>query len=758
MAAAAVVTALALGLGVVTTFWTRAEEARRRAEAESQRREAAQLVSLGRLRLETHPMGALAHAIASLERIDNEPARRLALEALWRGPASFVVSDVAAHTPAWSPDGRWLAVGGLGEMVLFDQDGRRRPLVSGGERPKTFSEDSTQLITVPSSGNGVFNVRSVPDGALVRTIEHDPEGDVLLLPGGSLLTADFNAEQTSATLGLRTLEEDEDRRLGRWRPGRFVDCHFDPFGRWVVWAAGGQLLLQRYDDLDGRPRVIGRHAGDVVVTTGPWRDRVATSNAAGEVRLWNTESGGLVRAFQSPASARWVTLDPRGRFLATAPLPPDAPPGSFVLFDIQAPRGAESVPLIGSETAGSLMNLQFDPKGRWLASTHNARLALWNLASRRAFTLRGKGQMAGAAVAFTPDGRLLSTSHEGVVRLWALFHEEGDEVRVLYSRTQKLTEKVVGGFVAVDGQGRAIVGTQFGLFHALPLDGGAASTYQMETSDGRQTVGYPALDPAGRRLAVVSRVRGRPETASLRILDLQTWAHHDLRAEPAPGEGCPDLLEKVGPGDPPLWLPDGRLVSNGATGFRLWDLETGENRLLHACRPGHEFVTKLVATPDSRTVFSLTYPLSGDDALDVSAITAWDLETGTPREITSHGTRVKSLALDPSGAILVTGSADGVVRVGPVSGEEPHLLYGHGQEIHDVAVSPDGRWIASISDDAIRIWPMPDGPPLHTLPYEELLAKLQAQTNLRVAADATAASGYTVEKGPLPPWAVPPVW
>ena len=361
--------------------------------------------------------------------------------------------------------------------------------MSGGERPKTFSEDSTQLITVPSSGNGVFNVRSVPDGALVRTIEHDPEGDVLLLPGGSLLTADFNAEQTSATLGLRTLEEDEGRRLGRWRPGEFVDCHFDPFGRWVVWAAGGQLLLQRYDDLDGRPRVIGRHEGDVVVTTGPWRDRVATSNAAGEVRLWDTESGGLVRAFQSPASARWVTLDPRGRFLATAPLPPDAPPGSFVLFDLQAPRGAEPVPLIGTEADGSLMNLEFDPKGRWLASTHNARLALWNLASRRAFTLRGMGQMASAAVAFTPDGRLLSTSHQGVVRLWALFHEEGDEVRVLYSRTQKLTEKIVGGFVAVDGQGRAIVGTQFGLFHALPLDGGAASTYQMEASDGRQIVG-----------------------------------------------------------------------------------------------------------------------------------------------------------------------------------------------------------------------------------------------------------------------------
>lgn len=75
-----------------------------------------------------------------------------------------------------------------------------------------------------------------------------------------------------------------------------------------------------------------------------------------------------------------------------------------------------------------------------------------------------------------------------------------------------------------------------------------------------------------------------------------------------------------------------------------------------------------------------------------------------------------------------------------------------------MAVSPDGRWIASISDDSIRIWPMPEGRPLHTLPHEELVAKLRAQTNLRVAPDATAATGYTVKMGPLPAWAEPPVW
>jgi WD40 repeat protein len=97
--------------------------------------------------------------------------------------------------------------------------------------------------------------------------------------------------------------------------------------------------------------------------------------------------------------------------------------------------------------------------------------------------------------------------------------------------------------------------------------------------------------------------------------------------------------------------------------------------------------------------------------------------------------------------------------VGPFSGEEPHLLYGHARAVTSVAVSPDGKWIASGSDDdTIRLWPMPDGPPLHTLPLEQLLAKLRALTNLRVEPDAASATGYKVKPGPFPGWAKVPEW
>ena len=77
-----------------------------------------------------------------------------------------------------------------------------------------------------------------------------------------------------------------------------------------------------------------------------------------------------------------------------------------------------------------------------------------------------------------------------------------------------------------------------------------------------------------------------------------------------------------------------------------------------------------------------------------------------------------------------------------------------------VAVSPDGKWIASAAGGEIRLWPMPDltKRPLHTLPCDELTAKLRSLTNLQVVEDKAAATGYKLEIGPFPGWKDVPTW
>ena len=84
-------------------------------------------------------------------------------------------------------------------------------------------------------------------------------------------------------------------------------------------------------------------------------------------------------------------------------------------------------------------------------------------------------------------------------------------------------------------------------------------------------------------------------------------------------------------------------------------------------------------------------------------MTLVDLTTGASRRITTHGTRLFNADFDPTGRYIVTGSHDGIVRVGPVTGEEPHLLVGHTGLVESLAVSADGLWIASAADNQLFV-------------------------------------------------------
>jgi WD40 repeat protein len=288
----------------------------------------------------------------------------------------------------------------------------------------------------------------------------------------------------------------------------------------------------------------------------------------------------------------------------------------------------------------------------------------------------------------------------------------------------------------------------------VPLDGSPARLHQ--TAHGRGNLGKPHIDPAGQHLAYEYHEFGTPEGGSIRIVDLATGGERVLKAETT-GGACAGPVATFGAVGFPAWLPDGRLVSDGPTGLRVWDLATGSSRQVRRCRPAMERSDEIMirATPDSRAAVTLLTAQSSASDLSVT-----ELATGASRTITSHGGRLLSFALDPKGTTLVTSDVDGLVRVGPLSGEgEPHLLYGHSRAVTSVAVSPDGKWIASGSaDGTIRLWPMPEGPPLHTLPYEALLSKLRSLTNLRVVPDATSATGYKLEPGPFPGWANAPEW
>ena len=113
-----------------------------------------------------------------------------------------------------------------------------------------------------------------------------------------------------------------------------------------------------------------------------------------------------------------------------------------------------------------------------------------------------------------------------------------------------------------------------------------------------------------------------------------------------------------------------------------------------------------------RTIVALVGQLSANrlGLLDPELLVL-GLDGRVVRRIVSHGNALTAtVALDAGGRLVVTGDASGIVRVGPLSGAEPHLLLGHAGPVNRVAVSPDGRWIASASGQ--RDPPLADARPL----------------------------------------------
>ena len=752
---------LVAGLAIVATvtgaLWKQAQD-------EALRAEAGKLLALAKVTLEDDSTAALAYARGSLGLHDTPEARRFALEVLWRGPVARLLDLSRAASglglPAvpersgglfFSPDGRWLSGGALkGRILLFDRDGsapRTLPTPSGPVSVLAFGPRSDLLVT---GGPGPsLKFWSLPDLREQRTVPISSASH----GWGSALDSNI-VLYTKASPGdgwsLQVMEfADEGPRLrATILPGEWLLGGVDSEATHTVVVRPPRNVALLSLDGTSRRRPLGELPADLRgAAVSPRGDLVAASDASGQAHVWSRAEGDwrVLRTLQGPeySGTTLTFFDLQGRRLNQA-----GPSGSHVLWDLEEFPDAQPL-VLGRPGPIDQRQGNFDPGGRWLAAGNAVRTTIefWPVATPWRRVLPGFA--AAHSLAFSPDSRwLISCPVWQPARRWPLKARDGD--------AETFAAEEACHWVAAHPAGRGVlVGTISEPKVLLYPSPGGAPRRLIEEWDGA-TFFTVAFDHEGRRaVAVPGNARGGIEAPESRAL--VTW---DLASGEKRTHSIAHLTDESFFAWSLAFAPDGRLYVGGQGGVRRLNLPTEaggilSSEMIHAAGVAHPGLDR-----EGRQLIVWANQKSRVFRDPHEELLLFDLASGTSRPITTHGRRVSRALLSPSGHAIVTGDHDGVVRVGPTSGEEPHLLLGHKSPVTSLAISPDERWIASSSDEAISIWPMPDvtEPPLHTLPHEELTAKLDALTNLRVVRDPSSPTGWSEEIGPFPGWKDVPTW
>jgi WD40 repeat protein/serine/threonine protein kinase len=579
------------------------------------------------------------------------------------------------------------------------------------------------------------------------------------------------AESSSGTLALeRGLTLAEQREAGRgllWMahglkitPDKAADLERDIRLNLDAWHRHIRPLRAFLEDPNGAAEMIFTPDGKVLITRSfgktVRRWQVATARPLSEP---------LVKPLGEPllheAQVTAMSLSPGGKTLATA-----AEDGRIHLWETATGK-IVGVPM---KHEGKIMAMVFRPDGKALATAiqdHTARL--WDATTGRAIgTPMRHGHRILAAV-FSPDGKWLGTAGaDKTARLWdassgkprgeplqhpvpvtsILFNADGTRLltRGYRHSSARLWDAATGQMI---GQPLThpdpIVATAFSPDGTIAATASGDGARLWDAASGRALSAFLehfsgdlAFSPDGKTLASaggegVVRLWQVPEG---KPIGDPLWHRGPVKAmifspngqflATASWDGTARFLETATgkPVGPPLahqdnvpalaFSPNGEiLITGGEDGARAWHVGMPVFTLLKGTRfatatsrwadmPLHHpgMVWEVALSPDRETVATLSGTLQAREAR------WWELATGKLVRVLRHDAEIHALAFSPDGKSLATTSEDRNARVWEVATGKLLRTLEHPAPVWSVAFNPqDGKRLAtSAGDRIIRLW------------------------------------------------------